>query len=213
LRISVEKEIDSLQTVETAFLSHQQSDVAVQDVFQTAVRDRMLARAALVQAEKTEADARRAYEDACVATRQRRIQLDQHVLQLSQAEHAAAVSSNELERLQTAVQHQSETVRTALCRKERAMYKKDHHHHLDSDNGAAVSSSISIMEAAKINPIVPDTAPNDALNDVRLQKLASLRHEEREMAAAAQAMEVQAAQLLSKANKIKLKVAELERES
>lgn len=195
LRMSVEKEIDVLEQIEISFLAHQQQDTMAQESFQTAVRDRLLAHTAFLQAQAKETAARAVYDAAVQHSLSKKQALDAIVLDLYQIEHAAAVSSTELERLQSAVQHQSETVRIAMCRKERAIHKGQMQQQPHVDDTDLDDS----------HNIFPDTLVSDAVNAVRLETLAAQRQRERDMAAMADSVELAAAKLLSQANKLKQK--------
>jgi curved DNA-binding protein CbpA len=217
LRLSVEREIAVLSQTEADFLAQQAADAAAQDAYEAAVRERLLASAALQRATANETAARLVYEAAQHVTRHQQAILDETTNRLSSAEHAATVSSSELERLSTAVSYQSEAVRTALCKKQRAVVKGS-----GPTAAASVVVDSSFTEDATVladdtqspwRTILPDTSASDADNAVRLQTLDEWRAQERAMAAEAAALEVTAAKLLSRAHQLQQKVAALPTQS
>jgi curved DNA-binding protein CbpA len=121
LRSSVEAEIAALQNTEKAYMQQQEVSSKAQQVHQTAMQDLVAIRKSLIDAEREESDARRMLEQAMEETRRQRNHYERINGQLSAAEHAAALASNELERLQNAILKQSESVRHSLVRKERAL--------------------------------------------------------------------------------------------
>jgi curved DNA-binding protein CbpA len=218
LRLSVEREIAVLSQTEADFLAQQAADAAAQDQYEAAVRERLLASAALQRAVANETAARLVYEAAQRTTREQQAVLDEAAHRLSTAEHAATVSSSELERLSAAVSYQSEAVRTALCKKQRAIVKGSGPAaaavRAVVDSSAADDASVLAEDAqSPWRTILPDTSASDADNAVRLQTLDEWRAQEREMAAEAAALEVTAAKLLSRAHQLQQKVAALPTQS
>lgn len=121
LRSSVEAEISALQNTEMAYMQQQEVSSNAQEVHQTAIQDLISIRKSLIDAEREESNARRMLEQAMEETRRQRNHYERINGQLFAAEHAAALASNELERLQNAILKQSESVRHSLIRKERAL--------------------------------------------------------------------------------------------
>jgi curved DNA-binding protein CbpA len=127
LRSSVEAEINALQNTEQAFIQQQQINTRAQSIHQSTIHDQFMIRQNLMNAERKEQEARRALERAMEETRQQRYQYERISEELFAAENAAVHASNELERIQNVIQKQSENVRLALVRKERALLNNQNH--------------------------------------------------------------------------------------
>ena len=128
LRSSVEAEINTLQNNEQTFIQQQQVNTRAQSIHQSTIHDQLMIRQNLLNAERNEQEARRALERAMEETRQQRYQYERISEELFAAENAAVHASNELDRIQHIIQKQSENVRLALIRKERALINNQNHH-------------------------------------------------------------------------------------
>ena len=127
LRSSVEAEINTLQNTEQDFIQQQHINTRAQNIHQSTIHDQFVIRQNLMNAERKEEEARRALERAMDETRQQRYQYERISEELFAAENAAVHASNELDRIQNAIQKQSENVRLALIRKVRALINNQNH--------------------------------------------------------------------------------------
>jgi len=231
LRCSVEQEISSLQFLEDLFVKQQQTDAYAQAKYRATVKERMVAQNELEQAEAEEERARQVYEAAIVEAAQKRKKAGVIQSELHYSEQAAQTSSSELESLSETVLRQSEAVRHALRRKERNVYK---HHQKGSvslqppqqrDNSFAafaqhygyemsettlkdMTTSPEFTQPVTQEPyqIIPDCDTAEE-NEARVRELSIRRQEERALAEQVHRMEVNAARLLSRANKLKMQAA------
>ena len=233
LRYSVEQEIGCLQRLESDFVQRQQTDAFSQAKFRAAVKEGIVAQNNLGQAEAEEERARQLYEAAIMEAARKRQKLEAVQSELHKLEQVAQKSNFELENVSEAVERQSETVRHALRQKERTVYK---HHQKgvvslqplqQQDNSfaafaqrsgyemseAVVKDSSRFPEFAQQTSqepysIIPDCS-TEAENEARLTELSIRRQEERSLADQMQQMEVNAAKLLSHANKLKVRATNM----
>jgi curved DNA-binding protein CbpA len=217
LKRNLEYDIARLRDSETKFVDQQSTDSTAQASFQKTVRDRLMAQTALAEAEQKEIDAKLAYERAIQEARERRSALQQIVQDLTYTEAAAQKSSSELEVISSEVNRQAEVVRSGLVRKESIVYKQKQQPGQHSEQHANRASSPS--EASLTEPItnqifadIPMSEPsNEQENRMRLEQLAVLKQEERDLTDAIESLELQAAKFLSRANKLKSRATSMER--
>jgi curved DNA-binding protein CbpA len=193
LRSRVEDHVSELQMVEDCFMEAQRIDTRSQDAYRDSVRERLAANDALEYAERQEEAARVAYEQAQPRTLERRAALQNIDLTLYTAEAQAKKSSYEIERRSVDVENQSEKVRSALKHKEKASVMLDRKNRTQTSPRLAIADSVTDQE-----------------NEERLNRLEELRQEERLLADQSTQLEVKAARLLSRANKLKMRAQEQE---
>jgi curved DNA-binding protein CbpA len=173
LRSSVEAEINTLQNTEQAFIQQQQINTRAQNLHQTAIHDQLMIRQSLIHAERVEQEARRAMERAMDETRRQRIQYERISEELFAAENAAAYASNELERLQSIIQKQSENVRNALARKEKAILNNSNHKH----ESTSIESNDD-LSSSKPEPPMSPLFTASSLQHRKLYKNGQHQHEQ-----------------------------------
>ena len=231
LRLSAEQEIGSLRRLEGDFVQRQKTDAFAQAKYLAAIKERMTAKKVLNEAEKEEERARMVYEAAIVEAARKRQMFELVTIAEYELEQVAKKSSVDLEVMSEAVVRQSETVRHALRQKERTVYK---HHQKgvmsvqplkQHDNSfaafaqrAGYEMSEAIMRDSSGIPeftqsmqqepysIIPDCSTK-AENEARLAELEIRRQEERALAEQVQEMEINAAKLLSRAKKLRIRAA------
>jgi curved DNA-binding protein CbpA len=176
LRSSVETEINTLQNTEEAFIQQQQINTRAQNLHQNALHDQFMIRQSLIDAERVEQEARRALERAMDETRRQRIQYERISEELFAAENAAAYASNELERLQSIIQKQSENVRNALVRKEKALLNNNHSNNINKQEVSSIElsndevSSSSSPSSLKPEPPMSPLFTASSLHQRKLSK-------------------------------------------
>jgi len=240
LRHNVEQEIGTLKKLEADFVETQQLDAASQEEYRYAVQGRMVAQKQLLQAEAEEEKARQVYEAAMAETSKKRRELEAIQSEMRHREDLAQRSSSVLENLSEQVGRQSETVRHALRKRERAVYKNHQNGSVilqpiqsQTNNsfaafaeraGYEMSDSVGEEDADMLAPeytvpvsqepykFVPDCATEEE-NKERLKSLMFKRQEERALAEKVHQMEVNAARLLSRANKLKTKARDLQKQA
>jgi DnaJ domain len=175
LRSSVEAEITTLQNTEMAFIQQQPINSHAQQLHQNAIRNQISIRRSLIDAERAENEARSVLERAMEETRRQRMHYERISGQLFTAEHAAAAASNELERLQNIIAKQSESVRNALIRKQRALLNNNNNSNMNNHQPAQDHSKSTNMDKPEppMSPLFQSSSIRRARNVVSLSSLPS----------------------------------------
>lgn len=216
-------EIRFLHQLEESFVETQQLDSAAQEFYRDQVRLRMQAKSALTKALQEEEDARIRYMEAQKRVIQQKKYLESVTSDLTYSEHQAQKSSYEVERKSISVERQSEQVRIALSRYRHQIKAKLLGHYHGNRNRELEQSNYHLssdyenddISTNQLNSFVMEdyddyddssygkTSISDKQNEVLLDELARLRQEERDIAEQSTRLEVKAARLLSRSNKLK----------
>jgi curved DNA-binding protein CbpA len=181
LQQHIAEEVDILSGIENDFVQAQQFDQQWQEEYRTTVKERLDAKNAMEQAQREEQAARIAYEQAQQNTIFARERLESISRTLINTSANAKKSSYEVERRSVVAEQQAERVRSMILQSEKAL------------GISTVLDSSSIEE-----------------NQKRLETLAILRQEERDLTEQEKKMEVRAAKFISRANKLRARAGALD---
>lgn len=174
LQQHIVEEVGILSGIEEEFVQAQQFDQQWQEEYRDTVKERLNAKTAMEQAQREEQAARLAYEQAQQNTIHARERLESISRTLINTSANAKKSSYEVERRSVVAEQQAERVRSIILQAEKAL---------------------------GISAVLDSSSPEE--NQKRLQTLAVLRQEERELTEQEKKMEVRAARFISRANKLR----------
>ena len=183
LRHTVEYEILELKKEEASFVKAQLADTTAQTNYRDCVQAKFKAEQNVIQAEKREVTAKKAWELAKERLIESKDMLSSSLLKLAQSESEVKKSDWEMEFRALTLERQAEKVRNALRHKQKQVRRE-----LGIDT--------------------PDLAVNDSAQ--RLQELEQLRNEERLMAETSARLELMAERLFERAHSLRERAQELD---